>query len=95
MKNEITPSQFKNIIKITRYLNNQNFKDLFIAYLLNENLTNIGDIEDITINDIEHINKIYNIYINQNYIIGGLFNSDIIDLLNEKIEDGEDKKCLI
>ena len=65
----------------TRTLKNMNYKEFIGAIILNEKLDYLQDLEDITQKDVDYLTKLYNYYMENDYL--NIFN------VNELIEEYE------
>ena len=73
-----------NKIKELLYiLKNADYKDLFIALILNDKIDYIQDIEDLQEEDITYLETIYKEFI-ENDTITSLINPEILDMIEEK-----------
>ena len=71
------------IKELVKQLRNENYKDLFAALILYEEIDYIHELEDVNEKDIEFLEKIYKKFMDKDYITS-LINQDILDLMEEE-----------
>ena len=67
----------KELIKIFK---NSDYRNLFAAILLNENIDYLHDLEDLQEYDLKYVNEICDGYINGDY---NLFSDEILEKINK------------
>ena len=75
-----------NIIKLVKQFNEINYKDLFGALIVFEQLDYLYNLEDFNDKDVEFLEKIFNKFMDSD--ICGLLNEDLKELI-EEVEEYE------
>lgn len=78
--------KLENIKRLVKLLHNADYKDLFIALCLNEKIDYMHDIQDITLQDIDFLDNLYNDFI-ENDSITSFINSEILEKLEIGVEE--------
>lgn len=73
----------ERIIELVKELRKENYKDLFAALILFEQIDFIHELEDVTEKDIEYLEEIYEKFMEKDYITS-LINQDIFYLMEEE-----------
>ena len=73
----------ERIIELVKELRKENYKDLFAALILYEEIDFIHELEDVTDKDIEFLENIYQKFMEKDNITS-LVNQDIFDLMEEE-----------
>ena len=79
----------ENVKELLLTIKKADYKDLFAALVLNERIDYAQDIEDITANDIEYLEELYDEFLNVDTMT--LLNEELLDYLEDKLESEVDE----